>query len=129
MEQIAVGSKRSHADRGPDKKKPKLKVVASAIQNALSKAADGESSKNGLLAYFSKGTAEDRANFFAREDERFEQTRSQSIADTKDMDAKKKLHKRERAKLRQQKHRQIQREKEVQNGTRSPGGRKRKVRH
>jgi hypothetical protein len=52
----------------------------SAIRNTLSKSADGESSKIGLLAYFSKGTAEDRANFFAREDEWFEQTRSQSIS-------------------------------------------------
>ena len=78
MEHVAVGSKRSHdaesvistADKGPDEKKPKLKVVTSAIRNALSKSFDGESSKIGLLAYFSKGTAEDRANFFAREDKR-----------------------------------------------------------
>lgn len=89
LEHVAVGLKRSHnaesvistADKGPDEKKPKLKVVMSAIRNALSKSFNGESSKIGLLAYFSKGTAEDRANFFAREDERFEQARSQSIAD------------------------------------------------
>ena len=75
--QIASSSKRTltpeGSPQGHEKKKSKLKTITSAIWNAfeLSKETKdlGQEPKFGLLKFFSKGTAEDKKAYFAREDE------------------------------------------------------------
>jgi hypothetical protein len=133
--QIASGSKRTltpeGSPQGHEKKKSKLKTINPAIRNAfeLSKETKdlGQEPKFGLLKFFSKGTAEDKRAYFAREDERAENTRSLNNVEVQNIQMEKKLHERELARRRQQKRRQLLKETEIKAKVRSPGGTKRKV--
>ncbi|KAF8879418.1 hypothetical protein CPB84DRAFT_1852092 [Gymnopilus junonius] len=138
----AAGTKRFPADRTPEsspKSKPLQKVfksamlkVKSSIQNAfkLSKEAEelGDNPKFGLLRFWKKGTAADKKAYFEREDERAEDDQSQKDVAEKTVTADKKIHKRDLARLCQQKQRALMKEKEIEEGARSPGGTKRKIR-
>jgi hypothetical protein len=114
-----------------DKEKPKKKTVMSAISRALKISEEekklGEKPQNGLLKFFSKGTEEDRAAYFRREDEKAAAVQSQAEAYRKHQDAKKKLRERELARERQQKRRKKLKNEGILSGARSPGGTKRKV--
>jgi hypothetical protein len=110
--------------------KSKRKIVASAIRDALGLAKEAEDlgqKPKGLLGFFKKGTQEERDSYFAREDERAAEIRSQARVDVTNVYAKKKIYERELARQRQQKKRRIQKEQEIRHGVRSPGGTKRKV--
>jgi hypothetical protein len=87
----------------------------------------GQEPKFGLLKFFSKGTAEDKKAYFAREDERAENTRSLNNFEAQNLHVEKKLHERELARHRQQRRRQLVKEMEIKAKVRSPGGTKRKV--
>jgi len=80
-----------------------------------------------LLKFFSKGTAEDKTTYFAREDERAENTWSLNDVEVQDLQMEKKLHERKLAHHRQQKRRQLLKETEIKAKVRSPGKTKRKV--
>jgi hypothetical protein len=125
-----TGSKRDQS-LSPELKKVKKKRITSAIKHALelsTKAKDtGQKAKYGLLNFFSKETQEDRKAYLIREDERSNEARMQAIVDAKDMEVRKKMREREMAKERQQKHRQLVKDREIRSGGRSPGGTKRKV--
>ena len=133
--QIASSSKRmltpEGSPRGHEKKKSKLKTITSAIRNAfeLSKETKdlGQEPKFGLLKFFSKGTAEDKKAYFAREDERAENTWSLNDVEAQNHHMQKKLHERELARRRKQKQRQSLKETEIKAKVRTPGGTKRKV--
>ncbi len=111
-----------------DPKKPKLKRIVSAIRNALDIEKDtgdlGEESKSSLLRFFSKGTANDKKAYFAREDERAANTRSVDDHDAKIQAMDKEDHKRVLGRLRQQKRRQLLKDQEIRAGVRSPQGTK-----
>jgi hypothetical protein len=78
-----------------EEEKPKKKTVESAIFKALKISEEekklGKMTGSGLLKYFSRGTEEDRAAYFQREDEKAAAIRSQDEAYRKHLDAKKKL--------------------------------------
>ena len=106
------------------------KKINSAIRNALelsTKAKNGQSTKQGLLKYFLKGTQEDKKAYFLREDERSNEARLQAEVKAKDVKAWKRVWERDMAKEHQRKHRQLVKNQEIQSGERSPGGTKRKV--
>ena len=112
---------------------PPLQTVSSSIRNAFSVSKEAEDlceePKFGLLKFFSKGTTEDKKAYFAREDERAENTRSINGYHAKHRDMDKKEHEREQGRLRQQKRRQLLKEQEIKIGARSPKGTKSKVRY
>jgi hypothetical protein len=114
------------------KKRPKLKTVALAIQDAFTTAQDAEDldedPKFGLLKYFSKGMAEDKKAYFEREIERAANTMSLDDHSQKKREIKKKQHERELAHLRQQRRRQLQKNQEIRAGVHSSRGSKQKVR-
>ncbi|KIJ90294.1 hypothetical protein K443DRAFT_15356 [Laccaria amethystina LaAM-08-1] len=114
-----------------EKKKPKLKTVSSAIQNAfeMSQEAEdlGQEPKFGLLKFFSKGTVEDKKAYFEREDERAKNARSLNNFEEQNVMMEKKLHERELARHRQQRRRKSLKEQEIKDRVRSPGGTKRKL--
>jgi hypothetical protein len=91
--QIASSSKRmltpEGSPQGHEKKKSKLKTITSAIRNAfeLSKETKDlcQEPRFGLLKFFSKGTAEDKMAYFAREDERAENTWSLNGVEVQDL--------------------------------------------
>ncbi|KAF8885849.1 hypothetical protein CPB84DRAFT_1750045, partial [Gymnopilus junonius] len=115
----------------PSWKKSPMQKMKSAIQNALelSREAEelGDNSKFGLLRFWKKGTAADKKAHFDREDERAEEYRSNNDIQAKDTGMEKKLHERSLAKLHQQKHQQLHKNREIQEGLHSLGGTKRKV--
>jgi hypothetical protein len=133
--QIASSSKRmltpEGSPQGHGKKKLKLKMITSTIQNAfeLSKKRKdlGQEPKFGLLKFFLKGTAEDKKAYFARENERAENMRSLNNVEAQNLQMEKKQHERELARRRQQKRRQLVKETEIKAQVCSPGGTKRKV--
>lgn len=115
-----------------EKEKPIKKTIMSAISRALKKSEEekkmGKEMESGLLKLFSKGTAEDRAAYFQREDEKAAAIRSQDDAYRKHEHAKKKLRERELARERQQRQRKKLKNQDIFTGACSPGGTKRKVR-
>jgi hypothetical protein len=78
-----------------EEENPKKKTIESAIFKALKISEEekklGEMMGSGLLKYFSRGTEEDRAAYFQREDEKATAIRSQDKAYRKHLDAKKNL--------------------------------------
>jgi hypothetical protein len=97
-------------------------TVTSAIRRGLM---DGV--KKGLFQFFSQGTAEQTQEYHARETERNEtimQDDQHRVTVTRLQQAE---IKRERARIRKQKEREIRKRSEMQLGLRSPGGRKRRV--
>jgi hypothetical protein len=128
-----TGSKRNQNTPSPSLEPKKVKrKVTSAIRQALElstagEAENGQSSKRGLLNYFSKGTEADRKAYFLREDERSNEARLQADVNAKDLKARKRVRERDMAKERQRKHRQLVKNQEIRSGERSPGGTKRKV--
>ncbi len=133
--QIASSSKRmltpEGSPQGHEKKKLKLKTITSAIRNAfeLSKETKdlGQEPKFGLLKFFSKGTVEDKMAYFAREDERAENTWSFNDVEVQNLQMEKKLHERKLAHRRQQKRWQLLKETEIKAKVHSPGRTKHKV--
>lgn len=111
--------------------KPKKKTVISAISKAIKISEEekdlGKKVQSGLLKFFSKGTEEDRAAYFRREDDKAAAIRSQDEAYRKHQDARKKLRERELARERQQKRRKKMKNDDILIGARSPGGTKRKA--
>jgi hypothetical protein len=131
LEPLAVptGSKQNQNSPSLEPKNVK-KTITSAIRNALelsTEAKNGQSTKNGLLKYFSKGTQEDKNAYFLREDERSNEARLQAEVKAKCVKALKRVRERDMAKERQRKHRQLVKNQEIRSGERSPGGTKRKV--
>ena len=114
-----------------ENERPKKKTVESAISRALRESEEekklGKKTGSGLLKFFSKGTAEDRAAYFRREDEKAAAMRSQEKAYEKHQHAKKRLRERELARERQQRRRKKLKNQDIYTGARSPGGTKRKV--
>lgn len=109
------------------KAKPNLKSVPSTIRKALDFASEVGDPKIGLLKFFSKGTQEDTKAYWAREEEIAIAARSKEKFQDQVVGMEKKVHDRELARVRQQRRRQKLKEEEIQQGERSPGGRKRKV--
>jgi hypothetical protein len=132
--QIAHSSKRMLTpERSPQghKKKSKPIMITSAIRNAFELSKErkdlGQEPKFGLLKFFLKGTAADKNAYFARENERAENTQSLNNVEVQNLQMEKKQHERELACCRQQKRRQLLKETEIKAKVHSPGGTKRKV--
>jgi hypothetical protein len=106
--------------------KPVLKRDSS-VRSALEFAKEHEDSNIGLLKYFSQGNKEDVDAYWKKEEERtaVNQEKRNFLKKSENMD--KKRHERELARIRQQKMRDRIKEKELKEGVRSPGGKKRKV--
>lgn len=83
--------------------------------------------KGGLLNWFKQGTKADTKAYWDRQEEEAAVRRSNDDYIATNYAIKKKLHERELVRIRVQKHRALKKENEVKNGTRSPGGTKRKV--
>ena len=106
--------------------KPILKRESS-IRKALEFGKDHPDSTTGLLKYFSQGTKEDGDTYWKREEERTVVNLEKKDFKKKSVDMEKKLYKRELARVRQQRKRDRIKGREINQGVRSPGGRKRKV--
>jgi hypothetical protein len=98
----------------------------SSVRKALEFGKD-QDSKTGLLKYFSQGAKEDMDVYWKKEEERTSVDQEKKNFQKKTAATEKKLHKRELARVRQQKKRDHMKERDVKTGVRSPGGRKRKV--
>jgi hypothetical protein len=87
--------------QGHEKKKSKLKMITSTIQNALKLSKEkkdlGQEPKFGLLKFFSKGSAEDKKAYFARDNEQAENTWSLDNVEAQNLQMEKKQHERELA--------------------------------
>lgn len=83
--------------------------------------------KGGLLNWFKQGTKADTKAYWDRQEEEASVRRSEHDYVTRNQAMKKKTHEQALVRTRVQKHRALKKEKEVKNGTRSPGGTKRKV--
>ena len=99
----------------------------SSVRSALEFAKDHQDSNIGLLKYFRQGTKDDVDAYWKKEEERSAVSREKGDFQKKAVDMEKKLHKRELARIRQRRKREIMKKKEVREGVRSPGGKKRKV--
>jgi hypothetical protein len=99
----------------------------SSVRNALEFAKEHQDSNIGLLKYFSQGTKEDEDMYWRREEERTAVNQEKQNFKDKSVDMDKKLHNRELARVRQQRKRDRIKGKEIKEGVRSPGGKKRKV--
>lgn len=99
----------------------------SSVRNALEFAKEHQDSNIGLLKYFSQGTKEDEDVYWRREEERTAVNQEKQNFEDKSVDMDKKLHNRELARVRQQRKRDRIKGKEIKEGVRSPGGKKRKV--
>ena len=106
--------------------KPVLKRDSS-IRKALDFSKDNKGSNIGLLKYFGQGTKEDIEEYWKKEEERSAVNQEKEDFKKKSVDMEKRLHKRELARVRQQRKRDKIKEREVKEGVRSPGGKKRKV--
>lgn len=99
----------------------------SSIRKALDFSKDNQGSNIGLLKYFGQGTKEDVEEYWKKEEERSAVIREKENFKKRTVDIEKKLHKRDLARVRQQRKRDRIKEREVKEGVRSPGGKKRKV--
>ena len=118
--------KRSFSQRTPTqspiaspKKKKERRTADSSIRTALA-LADETGGQRGLLKFFSKGTKEDVASYWHREEERREEETSVTLQLSRSIEMERISHRRELARQRQQKRREILRSKEVHEGKRSP---------
>jgi hypothetical protein len=103
------------------------KKVTSSVRNALQFTKQAGKAKGGLLNWFQLGTKADTKAYWDRQEEEASVRRSEEDYVNRNKAAKKKAHERELVRIRVQKHRTLKKESEVKNGTRSPGGTKRKV--
>lgn len=123
--------KRSHAQRrvvdsppaSPEKKKVR---VASMTHMALDIVELGDKPR-GIMRFFKPATQEEREEQVSRDLEIFQTRKSQIQSDIHKDEVQKTHTSRERAREHQQKHRERKKAQEIQNGERSPGGRKQKV--
>lgn len=106
--------------------KPILKRDSS-VRSALEFAKQHKESNIGLLKYFSQGTKDDVDTYWKKEEERTAVNQEKRNFKEKSANMEKKQHKRELARIRQQRKRDRIKKKEVKEGVRSPGGKKRKV--
>ena len=120
----------SVSSRTANFEKPAKKVVDSAIRTAL-KIKDeaeklGSEMHQGLLSFWRKGTEAEKKKFYKMHDEISAENQSKLVSTKNHNDAEMKVHIRELAQNRQQKHRKKLKEVEKASGLRSPGGTKRK---
>ena len=99
----------------------------SSIRKALEFSKDHQDHNMGLLKYFSQGRKEDVDAYWKKEEERTAVNQEKKNFLKKAVDMERKLHKRELARVRQQRKRDKRKAREVKEGVRSPGGKKRKV--
>jgi hypothetical protein len=98
----------------------------SSVRKALEFGKD-QDSNTGLLKYFSQGTKEGMDTYWKKEEERIAVNEEKKNFKKMSVVMEKKLRKRELARVHQQKKRDRIKEREVKEGVRSPGGKKRKV--
>ena len=107
------------------KRKPK---VMSAIRKGFNGLKDSMKEKRGLFRFWGMGTKEDKDQYFGREDDRHKERLeaekdNQERARQAEIDAR-----RESDRLRKRKSRAAKKAAELQDGTRTPGGKKKRVR-
>ena len=98
----------------------------SSIWKALEFGKD-QGSNTGLLKFFNQGTKEGMDTYWKKEEEHVAVNEEKKGFKKKLVIMERKLHKRELGQIRQQKMRDRIKEREIKNGVRSPGGKKRKV--